>query len=166
MKKYLTGSRTNYHNLQKHTMSLLSISEKREWLARIFRDKTGEYTDADKFKAMEADNRLAMLQYAADRNKDVTVQDVDRKCSDCTFYFKDSSDTISPGCASCALGQNPTEVPCGHYSKKKDNLKESASKRIVKKDNLKESASKRLVNKEDESDINIPWAMETFLGLT
>jgi protein-arginine kinase activator protein McsA len=98
-------------------MSLLSISEKREWLAKIFRDKTGEYTDADKFKAMEADNRLTMLQYTEDRYKDVTEQDTGRKCSNCSFYFKDSSDIISPGCDACALGQNPTAVPCGHYSR-------------------------------------------------
>lgn len=97
-------------------MSLLSISEKREWLARIFRDKTGEYNDADKFKAMEADNRLAMMQYAADSNKDVEVRTNNRKCSDCSFYFKDYSDPISPGCDACVLGQNPTAVPCGFYS--------------------------------------------------
>ena len=36
----------------------LTIEEKRAWLARIFRDKSGEYTDADKLKALEADNRL------------------------------------------------------------------------------------------------------------
>lgn len=40
----------------------LTIEEKRAWLARIFRDTSGEYTDADKLKAMEADNRLVMLQ--------------------------------------------------------------------------------------------------------
>lgn len=39
----------------------LSIEEKRAWLARIFRDTSGEYSDADKLKAMEADTRLAML---------------------------------------------------------------------------------------------------------
>lgn len=101
-------------------MSLLSISEKREWLAKIFRDKTGEYTDADKFKAMEADNRLAMLQYAEDRNKDVTAK-------------------------------NPTAIPCGNYSEKKDDRKEPARKQPA--------------TKEDDFDINIPWAMETFLGM-
>ena len=40
----------------------LTIEEKRAWLARIFRDTSGEYTDADKLKALEADNRLVMLQ--------------------------------------------------------------------------------------------------------
>lgn len=137
-------------------MSLLSIAEKREWLARIFRDKTGEYTDADKFKAMEADNRLAVLQYTADRYKDVAEQNVDRKCSNCAFYFKDSSDIISPGCDACALGQNPTAVPCGHYSEKKDDHKEP---------DRKGHARKHLAAKEDDEEINIPWAMETFLGM-
>lgn len=115
MKKYLTGSRTNYHNLQKQTMGLLSIAEKREWLARIFRDKTGEYTDADKFKAMEADNRLMVLQrITAERQS----PNIPVKCSDCTFYFKDHSDPISPGCDACIIGQNPTGVPCGFYSER------------------------------------------------
>lgn len=36
----------------------LTIEEKRAWLARIFRDTSGEYSDADKLKALEADNRL------------------------------------------------------------------------------------------------------------
>lgn len=39
----------------------LTIDEKREWLARIFRDTSGEYTDADKFKAMVEDTHLAMI---------------------------------------------------------------------------------------------------------
>ena len=39
----------------------LTIAEKREWLARIFRDTSGEYSDADKFKVLREDNRLAML---------------------------------------------------------------------------------------------------------
>ncbi len=39
----------------------LSIAEKRTWLADIFRDITGEYSQADKFKAMIEDTRLAML---------------------------------------------------------------------------------------------------------
>lgn len=41
---------------------LLSIEEKRAWLAHIFRDTSGKYTDADKLKALEADNRLVALQ--------------------------------------------------------------------------------------------------------
>ena len=39
----------------------LTIAEKRAWLARIFRDTTGEYTEADKFKAMREDTRLCEL---------------------------------------------------------------------------------------------------------
>ena len=39
----------------------LSIEEKRSWLAGIFRDTSGEYSQADKFKAMIEDTRLAML---------------------------------------------------------------------------------------------------------
>lgn len=42
--------------------NFLTIEEKRAWLAKIFRDTNGTYTDADKLKAMEADNRLVMLQ--------------------------------------------------------------------------------------------------------
>ena len=41
--------------------NFLTIEEKRAWLARIFRDTSGEYTAADKFKAMIADTSLAML---------------------------------------------------------------------------------------------------------
>lgn len=39
----------------------LSISEKRDWLARIFRDDTGDVSQAEKFKAMVEDTRLASL---------------------------------------------------------------------------------------------------------
>ena len=35
----------------------LSIEEKRSWLAGIFRDTSGEYSQADKFKAMIEDTR-------------------------------------------------------------------------------------------------------------
>ena len=40
----------------------LSIEEKRDWLANIFRDASGEYTQADKFKALAEDTKLAQLQ--------------------------------------------------------------------------------------------------------
>ncbi len=49
----------------------LSISEKREWLARIFRDTTGNYSDADKYKAMMEDTRLASLNYTQERKEEV-----------------------------------------------------------------------------------------------
>ena len=40
----------------------LSIEEKRDWLADIFRDASGEYNQADKFKALAEDTKLAQLQ--------------------------------------------------------------------------------------------------------
>lgn len=40
----------------------LSIDEKRDWLADIFRDASGEYSQADKFKALAEDTKLAQLQ--------------------------------------------------------------------------------------------------------
>ena len=51
----------------------LSISEKREWLARIFRDTTGNYSDADKYKAMMEDTRLASLNYTLQRKEQDNV---------------------------------------------------------------------------------------------
>lgn len=47
----------------------LSVAEKREWLARIFRDTTGEYTEADKFKAMREDTRLLELNRLSTRKE-------------------------------------------------------------------------------------------------
>ncbi len=40
----------------------LTLDEKRDWLAGIFRDESGEYSQAEKFKAMAEDTRLAQLQ--------------------------------------------------------------------------------------------------------
>ncbi len=40
----------------------LSLAEKRDWLAGIFRDESGEFSQADKFKAMVEDTRLAQLE--------------------------------------------------------------------------------------------------------
>lgn len=40
----------------------LTIEEKRDWLAAVFRDESGEYSQSDKFKAMSEDTRLALLQ--------------------------------------------------------------------------------------------------------
>lgn len=39
----------------------LSIEEKRDWLAYVFRDSSGEFSQSDKFKAMVEDTRLAEL---------------------------------------------------------------------------------------------------------
>ena len=47
----------------------LTIAEKRAWLARIFRDTTGEYSDADKFKAMREDTRLLELNRLTPREE-------------------------------------------------------------------------------------------------
>ncbi len=43
----------------------LTLAEKRDWLADIFRDESGEYSQADKFKAMAEDTRLAQLEEEA-----------------------------------------------------------------------------------------------------
>ena len=40
----------------------LTIDEKRDWLASIFRDESGDFSQADKFKALAEDTRLAQLQ--------------------------------------------------------------------------------------------------------
>lgn len=40
----------------------LTIEEKRDWLAGIFRDESGDFSQADKFKALAEDTRLAQLQ--------------------------------------------------------------------------------------------------------
>ena len=47
----------------------LTIAEKRAWLARIFRDTTGEYTEADKFKALREDTRLLELNRLTPRKE-------------------------------------------------------------------------------------------------
>ncbi len=39
----------------------LTIDEKRDWLADIFRDTGGEYSQSDKFKAMVEDTKLALM---------------------------------------------------------------------------------------------------------
>ncbi len=48
----------------------LTLAEKRDWLADIFRDESGEYSQADKFKAMTEDTRLAQLEEAATQPAD------------------------------------------------------------------------------------------------
>lgn len=47
----------------------LTIDEKRDWLAEIFRDTQGEYSQADKFKALVEDTRLAALAEEAAREE-------------------------------------------------------------------------------------------------
>lgn len=60
--------------------SLLSTEEKRRWLARVFRDTDGEYSQADKFKALVEDTKLAALQQEEEelkrrQEKDPAMQD-------------------------------------------------------------------------------------------
>lgn len=62
----------------------LTIEEKRAWLAHIFRDTSGYFTDADKLKALEADNRLVELD-KIHRELDDTIRAEAEFCpgSDC-----------------------------------------------------------------------------------
>lgn len=69
----------------------LTIEEKRAWLARIFRDTSGTYTDADKLKALEADNRLVMLQRpncqeTLDSSSSKPTVDTLKICGNCAYY--------------------------------------------------------------------------------
>ena len=45
---------------------LLSIREKRLWLAEIFRNSNGEYSQADRFKSLTEDTKLALIQMEQD----------------------------------------------------------------------------------------------------
>lgn len=59
---------------------LLSTEEKRRWLAHVFRDTDGEYSQADKFKALVEDTKLAALQqeeeeFKRQREADAAPQD-------------------------------------------------------------------------------------------
>lgn len=47
----------------------LTIDEKRDWLATVFRDDSGEFSQADKFKAMVEDTKLAALLAEAEQQK-------------------------------------------------------------------------------------------------
>lgn len=53
----------------------MSIEEKRAWLARIFRDTSGEYSDSDKFRAMLEDTDLMLIS----QNKLTTPQKRNKK---------------------------------------------------------------------------------------
>ena len=70
--------------------NFLTIEEKRAWLARIFRDTSGEYTDADKLKAMIADTSLAMLtpnrQEKLDSSSSKPTVDTLKTCGNCVYY--------------------------------------------------------------------------------
>lgn len=56
------------------TQQFLTIEEKRAWLARIFRDASGYYSDADKFKALREDTLLARLYMQGDQPKPTSHQ--------------------------------------------------------------------------------------------
>ena len=45
----------------------LTIDEKRDWLAEVFRDPNGEYSQADKFKALVEDTKLAAMEEEAQK---------------------------------------------------------------------------------------------------
>lgn len=45
----------------------LTIDEKRDWLAEVFRDPNGEYSQADKFKALVEDTKLATMEEEAQK---------------------------------------------------------------------------------------------------
>lgn len=47
----------------------LTIDEKRDWLATVFRDDSGEFSQADKFKAMVEDTKLATLLAEEEQQK-------------------------------------------------------------------------------------------------
>ena len=53
----------------------LTIEEKRAWLAHIFRDTSGFFTNADKFKAMQEDTNLALIS----QNKQTTTRKRNKK---------------------------------------------------------------------------------------
>ncbi len=63
----------------------LSITEKRDWLAAIFRDVSGDISQADKFKALSEDTKLAQLQ--AEESKDKEQQDTKRATPDALELF-------------------------------------------------------------------------------
>ena len=59
----LAGNLLDKKYIPRHMKNpLLSTEEKRRWLARVFRDEDGEYSQADKFKALVEDTKLAALQ--------------------------------------------------------------------------------------------------------
>lgn len=55
----------------------LTIDEKRDWLADIFRDMSGEFSQTDKFKAMVEDTRLAELQEEKKARKTTRTPEID-----------------------------------------------------------------------------------------
>ena len=66
---------------------LLSTEEKRRWLARVFRDEDGEYSQADKFKALVEDTKLAALQQEEEEFKRQREISLDQTSSESFFFF-------------------------------------------------------------------------------
>lgn len=107
------------------TPQFLTIEEKRAWLARIFRDTSGTYTDADKFKAMEADNRLIELK-KIHRELDDTIRAesefcLGSDCLSCKAFVR-----YADGAKRCSLIVNRTfkhnsqTRPCPRYEPEQD----------------------------------------------
>ena len=98
----------------------LTIEEKRAWLARIFRDTSGEYTDADKLKALEADNRLVELNKTHKELDDKIRVEAEfcpgSDCLSCKAFVR-----YGDGAKRCSLIMNRTfkynlqTHPCPHY---------------------------------------------------
>lgn len=62
--------------MTKRKTAHLSLDEKRRWLAAVFRDDSGEYSQADKFKALAEDTRLAILQQEAEKQQSASEDPV------------------------------------------------------------------------------------------
>lgn len=56
---------------------LLTIREKRLWLAEIFRNMSGEYSQSDRFKALTEDTKLAVIQQEADNPQKEKAENCD-----------------------------------------------------------------------------------------
>lgn len=105
--------------------NFLTIEEKRAWLARIFRDTSGEYSDADKLKALEADNRLVELNKTHKELDDKIRAEAEfcpgRDCLLCKAFVR-----YADGVKRCSLIENRSfkhtsqNRPCPHYEPEQD----------------------------------------------
>lgn len=57
----------------------LTIDEKRDWLAEVFRDPNGEYSQADKFKALVEDTKLATMEEEAQKAESAAAPPADTR---------------------------------------------------------------------------------------
>lgn len=112
-------------NLPTSNTQFLTIEEKRAWLARIFRDSSGEYTDADKLKALEADNRLVELE-KIHRELDDTIRAESGFCPGSDCLSCKAFVRYADGAKRCSLIVNRTfkhnsqTHPCPHYEPEQD----------------------------------------------